>query len=470
MIESVSSQKSNVLCEATARSEAVQERESLAGEDAMAASIYARKAKSSPAETTKKESAVPVEKIKLCSKVQTLQETRVRKLVELGEHYNKAKAKLNKALEDAENPNKESVLETLGQLEKGHVLAHDYLDQALQDRYAKVLKDVNKAGSADTVMELKSLVSGLHKELVGEKVKAFNDMVRNVNVTFAAMCRTKGASVHKAAKAALQPARASPLYTILDSGLTMNTHNLCNSVFEAKAGVRASHVVFSSHENYFKVTSSPVCKKAFGKCVAGLKRGLSCCKDSLSSGQMVNKRFEEVVVAACGAELRTKRTLPKQDWASKVFEFQAFASDAATALAHWPPFALMQVMVLTEGSMAVAGLKSDRVPGNSYADKRDYIMKATVDDIDHIIKDGGFFSRYRDGAQEDSGENAILIPSGFMLVMSCSNARILQWSLVADMSDTNRVKDSLRNVLTSFTELRNPETGYMQFAEHLGVQ
>ena len=56
-----------------------------------------------------------------------------------------------------------------------------------------------------------------------------------------------------------------------------------------------------------------------------------------------------------------------------------------------------------------------------------------------------------------------------MILTAATNATCLQWSLAADALDTQRVKDALKNMLDSFPEVRNEETGYNQLAGHLGL-
>ena len=121
------------------------------------------------------------------------------------------------------------------------------------------------------------------------------------------------------------------------------------------------------------------------------------------------------------------------------------------------------------GSITFAGLPSDKVPGNTYLEKRRNVMTMTVDDIKNSIADlGGFICKFTDGVTED-GECGIIVPSGIMHLTASNNARIFRWSLIADESDRARVKESLRNVLTDFAEFRNPNLGYVHFAKHLGL-
>ncbi len=57
-----------------------------------------------------------------------------------------------------------------------------------------------------------------------------------------------------------------------------------------------------------------------------------------------------------------------------------------------------------------------------------------------------------------------------MLITVSTNARVLRWSMMADEADTARVRNALSNLLQDFVEFRAPGTGYVAFAQHLGLQ
>ena len=90
-------------------------------------------------------------------------------------------------------------------------------------------------------------------------------------------------------------------------------------------------------------------------------------------------------------------------------------------------------------------------------------MRMTLGDIHRSLRtnsDGGFFCRSRDGVCP-SGESFIVIPG--------SSATCLRWSLMVDEADVARVKATLLPLLENFPEFRQPETGYIQMAQHLGL-
>ena len=121
------------------------------------------------------------------------------------------------------------------------------------------------------------------------------------------------------------------------------------------------------------------------------------------------------------------------------------------------------------GTMVLpTGLQTSRIPGLSYRYKRANILRMTIDDIQGLVKDGGFFVRFTD-AVADNGSTVLIVPSGFMILVAASKGRLLRWPLLADEADAARVRECLRHLLDDFPELRNPETSYVQFAQTLGM-
>ena len=77
--------------------------------------------------------------------------------------------------------------------------------------------------------------------------------------------------------------------------------------------------------------------------------------------------------------------------------------------------------------------------------------------------------RFIDGVIPSTGEGCFVVPSGMMLISASVNARVLRWSLMADEADCARVRSCLKSFIESFSEFRNTDTGYPQFAQYLGI-
>ena len=200
------------------------------------------------------------------------------------------------------------------------------------------------------------------------------------------------------------------------------------------------------------------------------RKGCKACVQPMDGGTGVLKKLEEAVVAATSAEIRTKSALPKASWAVKVFEMEVIGTNSGYATASWSPYGMMSAIMVLEGNVAFFGVPTNKVEGDSYADKRATIFRSTIDDLNQYLLPsvGGFYVRF-EGASGPNGESVIVVPSGFLIAYAASNVRFLRWALVADQADAARVKVALKNILQSFSEYNAPDLAYRPLAENLGI-
>ena len=241
------------------------------------------------------------------------------------------------------------------------------------------------------------------------------------------------------------------------------------SIFEAKGGLRAATLEIASGAAFDKIVQAPIAKKAIGKVHSALKQGLDACVQAITGGKQVVKRFDELVAGGCTSELRTKSALPRAEWASRIFEVEAFGTDSAYANANWPNYGMMQALLLISGDFAIMGVKTDRVQGATFAAKRAEVMRMSVEGLKALVADGGFFNRFSGGV-DSRGKCLMAVPSGFLILTAGSNARMLRWSFVADELDHQRVKASFQGMLDSFGELRAITSPSLPFAIHLSLR
>ena len=133
--------------------------------------------------------------------------------------------------------------------------------------------------------------------------------------------------------------------------------------------------------------------------------------------------MDEQVVRVFTNELRTRMPLPKVWWANQIWEYQILMTGPTYVNATWPDFGLMSACVVLAGNCVFAGLKTDRVPGDKYEDKRKNVMRMTVDEVHRLIEDGGWMIRFRDAVSED-GASSVIIPSGFMMLFAGSDCSV----------------------------------------------
>ena len=262
----------------------------------------------------------------------------------------------------------------------------------------------------------------------------------------------------------------SPLFTILLEAIPEREINCSESAFECKGGLRPALVNAESGQAYEKLIALPIIKTTTTKAKEGLKSEFNqeASREPCGGGKQVLKKLEEMICACVGAELRSKMPLPKLPWADQVFVPEILLSSESYSQAMWTPFGLMQANLLISGDAAFAGIRTEQIPGNTYAEKRAAVLRMPVEQVQEACSAGGFYVRF-EKSLSSKGHCLVLIPTGFIVLVACRNAHILRWSLVADTADRNRVKTCLGGCLASFSELREAGAAHCQFAEHLGI-
>ena len=144
--------------------------------------------------------------------------------------------------------------------------------------------------------------------------------------------------------------------------------NMTDSIFEAKGGWRATALVATNGIVYDKLVAQPVLKKALRTIDTAIKRGVKSCVAGLVAGSVIVKRFDELVQQTLSPEVRSKCALPKAPWATKIFEIEAFGSDAADSNALWPNYGVMQCGLVLKGDVVFMGVKSEAIPGQTFRD------------------------------------------------------------------------------------------------------
>ena len=440
-------------------------------EDAMAAGVWERSkanAPLAPAEEDQKQ--LNLQKTRLESKFQELEVQRVGQIAKCQAGHDKQMERVEAILGMEDNSSKETLEKARLDLENYLFGAIGYLNKTIVGRVKDAQTLLTNASTKVQYEEVKRRLGEISKSLAQEEVKKHLDYVRSLGLTLANLGRkTRVQTSRDAARRA--PVANSPLFEAMLQ-LGAEPHNCTESIFEAKGGSRACCFTISSDMSFQKIVATPMVKKSFVKISTALRRdGMSCAIDALVGGRQVMKRFDELVQLTFGRDLRSRRSLPQAEWANKVFEFRAFGSGDAASEVCWGNFGLMEAYVVLEGDMNIAGMRTEQVPGISYRAKREYLASLhNVADINNAVQQGdGFSVKFKDGV-DAKGRCAVLIPSGFMMIVTSANARVLRWSLCADESDLNRTRATLRHLLEDFPETRDKDVGYVQFAQCLGMK
>lgn len=147
----------------------------------------------------------------------------------------------------------------------------------------------------------------------------------------------------------------------------------------------------------------------------------------------------------------------------QVHGHQVFGFNLNHVYCGFTPFCMAEVRMLLCGKLVIAGIPFDGVPGDNAKEKRNTLLRSTIDGMRQIITEapGSFLMQLAD-------VGAIVIPSGFMVVMAASVECLgIRWGLAGDEGDTIRVGHTLGEFLTAWPEMRNPSHGYGQLHEWL---
>ncbi len=70
--------------------------------------------------------------------------------------------------------------------------------------------------------------------------------------------------------------------------------------------------------------------------------------------------------------------------------------------------------------------------------------------------------------QTKSGNDIIVIPTGFMLVWAAENCQYIRWSFAGDVADTERSRITLNALLDSFPEVKTGIPGAVELLKVWG--
>ena len=125
----------------------------------------------------------------------------------------------------------------------------------------------------------------------------------------------------------------------------------------------------------------------------------------------------------------------------------------------YAPFCLPEVIVTLVGSLVVAGLPLDAIPGEDLKAKRKNLGQATIDQLKQYLTNGGWMVRLKD-------VGVLVVPTGFLLLKAAETATTcLRWSFCGDERDLYRTGVALEALLAAYPEMKNPHLGYQQFME-----
>lgn len=327
------------------------------------------------------------------------------------------------------------------------------------ERLAEMLPEIEAATTDDRIKGLRDEISIAAKRLGGYSVREWNNKERQVRQW---IDKGKRDSATATAKPVSSVGAADPFYTSMIAVKTTfkGSHNT-GSLFEAKAGVRASAVMPKADTDPVgAIVALPMTKTARKTISSHLLNGNWCIFPLADEAKV--KKYKKILGKAFDAAMFSQLPVPASlEWAQKVFQTQFVGMQQHFAHVGVPHFALMEARVVLEGSETVFGIPIDDCPGDDIRGKRNWLMQSSSTDVSAVVEKSGWCITHDQTA-------AVVIPSGCIcIIVSEAETTVMRWSMSSDEACTNRAKFTIINLLRSFKELANPSTGYQAFANYL---
>ena len=467
----------NTKREATAREAARSSMADLEAEDTLSAATYAqRNAASASANTDNGAKNIHILQIRAHARLAVVGEAMAAKIQKATETLNAMKDKCKKVIDDESSSNREATVKLADDLKKQYDRVVAYLGTEKKVELEALKKEVDAAESMATITNITWKATEFQKGLSQGPVKEWLSLTRQLNMMMIQLSRkaSGGRTVPSARpNASIHSHAKPPLWSMLMETFRAEgqrpTQNCTDSVFEVKGGARAYMAGVADARALDRLFAMPVYKRSVTKLTNAMKRNATpSLSDNLQGGKGVMKKLEEQLAATVGLDVISRRTLPSADWAKKVFPFTVMNTGPIFVSCQWCPFGMMQASLVQQGDLTVVGVRSERIPGATYREKRTNVMKMPAEQVQEMCNDGGFFAEFIDGTGS-CGETLLIVPSGFLVITAAASATILNWSVAADEADWSRVKMTLKNLIESFPEYRNADTSYAQFAQFLGI-
>ena len=315
---------------------------------------------------------------------------------------------------------------------------------------------MNSADSAEGVKEAASAVNDVGKQMSKGRVRELDKLIRNLKT---AVAEHKRATKQAATDPAAGPvAAAPPLWTVLTTVSSHVGDTCTNSVHEAKSAMNAAKTV-PVVDLLSLLRPLQATKRAKKDLTAHLRhsaQGVVELRDAPT-----RRKLEKILRKAFDGALFTTLLLPDLPYAEKVYTPSWFGMAAKFLHVGFAPFAVMEAKFVESGTLVVAGLAYEQVPGASLKEKRRHLFMAQYEEVKALLAQGGWV------AKVETNE-CLVVPSGYLTVTCALEPTLgLRWGVSGDTADCDRVQFALTQLLNSFPEMRNASLGHQPFLDFL---
>ncbi len=179
-------------------------------------------------------------------------------------------------------------------------------------------------------------------------------------------------------------------------------------------------------------------------------------------------KFRGVLVSSMSADLFTQPSLPRAAWSTSVINLEVISTDNTNVEISWGSFGMMENRMILQGDMTVHGFKDSHIPGDTFSDKRNYLIQTGSQELTRLLALGSFRAQFTNGITI-TGDCILSLPTGFVFITACSDCNYVRWSFSGDQGDAVRAKVSLQNIIDCFPE-KKQTSGYVDYARFLGLR
>ena len=336
---------------------------------------------------------------------------------------------------------------------------------------ARLGKRLTEAVAVADIKAVSEDVGGIRKRLKKEQVKALSDTLGQTKrfLTQSSRKSKRGARGDNDEDTLEELVEDTiPICSVLKAVVAQIEGNkdkyISQSAFVAKGGEKASAFrVEQGQEPMQDLAKNAVVRKRVKDVTEHMKNtGSRHSHMQADENSPDGKKVLKILRKGFASELRTRMTLPDENWGHNVFSPDvAIATEGYISISP-TLFCTTEARVYLSGEEILCGSPYNNIQGNTMSEKRNYIESLTVDGLIKMLEESkGWLTKTVEG-------ECIMIPSGHLVInYVLSKPVMVRGSVGGDDLDKNRVRAMLSALLECYPELNAPNQGLAQFHEWL---